>query len=214
MGRLLIFEKVDKVNLTNNKKKLKQINVSLGSGDAWPCYWRPYLIAAYRRIQSLTKKELEPFAKDYILSCISNVCPPTLTKNMQNTQYMQNDIYNPFAFLNFDPTDTDQISKKELFSKQNLPGLVFAGVKPIIDFAYIQLAFKLSQGYIDHDVIVRASQMMNLLKDWLPAKIEDLSDTIYKDNLSNYDLSDERYENLRESFNIAEKDPTIYAYVS
>lgn len=84
MGRDIIF--------CNNNGSYDEIitRVSLGSGDAWPCYLRLYFIAAYLREFKKSNKEINKDVLDTIISC----CPPNVYERNYLLPNKIFDVYN------------------------------------------------------------------------------------------------------------------------
>lgn len=172
MGRDILFFKKNKNNIYK-----KTTSVSLGSGDAWPCYFRPFFVAAY------IKEKREGNNKN-ILDAIELCCPPEHKITMLDEEKLYN------------------------YNLQNIVDKV--NLYPFVELIYLR---KLNIENISSPIIKRVSNSMQILKNYLPYEDADLIDTPYFE-ADDYNLADERYDELINAFKKTSLHDDTYAIVA
>lgn len=185
--------------------------VSLGSGDAWPCYLRPFFIAAYRKLQSEGRTEdVDGAQMDAIVRC----CPPDNSK-IDNRRV-------PCGFFGHEAKDFtmlsprlkgrhDMIDEGEMLQAETQLLLDRAGLWPCVEMLLMHHRCPMVT-----PTIRRASKMMLELMAWLPYEDEDLKGTPYEPSdafESYYNLADERWKELVEAFKLAASEENVIARV-
>jgi hypothetical protein len=159
---------------------------SLGSGDAWPCYWRPFVIAAYRRVVALEQEELLP-PKQTLLRALLQCCPPS-TATIKNKS---------------------MLDEKAMRDARNQLCLDLCGIYPIFE---LMTLYKKSTNIVA-PVILRVSVMCRLLRAFLPRMEEDLTATPYANVGECHNLADERWDKVAEALETAAKYPYAVGFV-
>jgi hypothetical protein len=180
-------------------------SVGLGSGDAWPCYWRPIIIGGYRRIQ---KMELPEDKKQEMLSTILKCCPASHEK-VDNSQMHcgYNHIARTDSFWGFLKRQVI-VAEQELFQSKNQLILNEAGLWPIVELCLFHHRAPLTT-----PTIRRVSEMMELMRDFVPYEAPDLAGTPYGEVDDYYNLADERWIELFDGFKLAAAEDNVMAII-
>jgi hypothetical protein len=182
-------------------EKMHIASVSLGSGDAWPCYIRPLFIAAYRRVKYIADGGEFGGAGDVdgLLDTILKCCPPDHSKidNTRQSCGFYGHEARDFGMFSIQPRH-NQIDETQLFRGTIQLLICKAGLWPCVELLLMHARCPFTT-----PTIRRVAKMMEMLKDWLPFEEEDLDGTPYAGVESDYNLADERWVELREAFTLA-----------
>lgn len=195
------------------------VSVGLGSGDAWPCYIRPFFIAAYRRLkQILDEDRTEDVSKpddwkeiEAVLDAIVRCCPPDNSHidNRKQSCGFFGHVAKDFTMLS--PTlkgRHDQIDETVLFRAETQLLMERAGLWPCVELLLMHHRCPFVT-----PTIRRVSAMMQLLKDFVPYETEHLNGTPYEGVDNDYNLADERWVELIDAFELASKEDNVVGMV-
>jgi hypothetical protein len=207
MGRDIHFIRIDAPEDDENRVIA---HVSLGSGDAWPCYWRPFMIAGYRRIQQL--EGLDAKKRQAMLDAILKCCPPSHDSVDNSAMYCgYNHVSRTDKFWSF--LDRQKILDETTAFKGKTQLLLHAaGLWPIVELILIH-----GRAQITTPTIRRVAEMMALLETFVPYennKETALAGTPYENVDEPYNLADERWEELIDAFKVAALDEDIVALIN
>jgi hypothetical protein len=198
MGRDINFIRTSKDKEDENRVIA---HVSLGSGDAWPCYWRPFMIAGYRRIQKMGGNEKQ-------LQAILKCCPPS-HRSVNNSSVCcgYNHVARSDQFWAF--LDRQKVLDETAAFKGKTQLLLHAaGLWPIVELILIH-----HRAQITTPTIRRVAEMMELLKEFVPYDETALNGTPYENITDSYNIADERWEELIEAFKLAALEEDIIALI-
>lgn len=228
MGRVLIFEnpskpkKAPKRTSDGNEKDDKEEDevqcVGLGSGDAWPCYWQPYFIAAWKMIQSKGSPEVSTFVEE-------NKIEQRVLEGLVHAKAKALIEFNPMEFM----AAMGSFQQRGTADAMRALGLQFGGfsrAEPKGDMKYFDKTEVVSLlGIVHLDVIVdlfrnkyvtpnnilshshmsRMLVMMDKLGPFLPRTEEDLVGTPWEHESArnHHELADDRWDELKDAFTLA-----------
>ena len=182
-------------------------SVDLGSGDAWPCYFRPIMIGAYKRICSLN--EMPEEKKELLTKAILRACPPSRSKtnndNMKCGYYHQS-VGSTFMGMSFHRQN--MLDECNLFDEDQQLNLHAAGV-----WSMIELVLMHNRMCLTTPTIRRVSEMMELVRDFVPFTKDDLIGTPYGEVDESYNVADDRWVELFDTFKKASLEENIYAII-
>lgn len=181
-------------------------SVDLGSGDAWPCYFRPIMVGAYRRIAASNSFSEEK--KESILRAILFCCPPSHEKtNNDNMRcgYYHQQAPSSWSFL---CRRQNMVNERALFDEETQLRLYEAGVWSIIELVLMHNRMCLTT-----PTIRRVSEMMELVRDFVAFDQDSLKGTPYGEVDDNYNLADERMTELFDAFKLASTKENVYARI-
>lgn len=182
-------------------------NVDLGSGDAWPCYWRPIMVAAYKRI--MNSNEFSDERKTKLLKSILACCPPSHTGT--NNDNMRCGYYHTpvsYSFMGLSSHRQSMLNERNLFNEDIQLDLYAAGV-----WSVIELVLMHNRMCITTPTIKRISQMMELVRNFVPLSEDDLKGTPYGEVDDSYNIGDERLVELFDAFKLSAAEENIYARI-
>jgi hypothetical protein len=212
MGRDIHFYRNDCKPLENESDedfsdRERVANVDLGSGDAWPCYWRPIMVGAYKRI--LASNEYSEEKKAKILRSILACCPPSHDKT-NNDNLRCGYYHTPVAssFMGLSSNRQTMLDERNLFDESRQLDLDAAGVWSIIELVLMHNRMCLTT-----PTIKRVSQMMELVRNFVPFSDDNLKGTPYEEVDDYYNLADERWIELFDAFKLAAAEENIYARI-
>lgn len=182
-------------------------NVSLGSGDAWPCYFRPIVIGAYKRIAS--SNEFPEEKKQKLLKTILACCPPSHSKT--NNDSMRCGYYHrpvETSFMGLSLNRQSMLDERNLFDEYSQLNLHEAGIWSIIELVLMH-----NRMCITTPTIKRVSEMMELVRNFVPFSEDDLVGTPYGEVDDSYNVADERWTELFDAFKLASLEEGVYARI-
>lgn len=218
MGRSISFVDFDPVKGEEGEESF--VGISLGSGDAWPCYWRLLMIAGYRRVVANGLDGVDDSIVEKIKDTILAVCPPS-SNNVDNSNVPCGNITHLMMsqmgfssqmggimsslmgggmlsagrqFPGFDCQSMIDVSK--LMKPENQIYLEIAGLGPMVDL------------YLFHNrnmgpaVIKRVASMMLFLREYMPNKsdLSYLDSPPYTVEEDEYNSGDSRLIELADAF--------------
>lgn len=179
-------------------------SVDLGSGDAWPCYFRPIMVAAYRRVASCNSYSEEE--KKEILDVILACCPPSHEK-IDNNNMRCGYYHTPHAPSIFGGRQK-MINERALFEEYTQLRLHKAGIWSILELVLMHNRMCLTT-----PTIRRVSEMMELVRNFIPLNADCLKGTPYGEVDDDYNLADERSIKLADAFKLASTEENVYARI-
>jgi len=209
MGRDIVFLRANPpANLPTNDdddsyEAKRIVSVSLGSGDAWPCYLRPIFIAGYRRLQALGTATPE------ILEAIVECCPPDHTKvdNTRGSCGFFGHVSKDFGSFGL-RSRHDKVSEPHLFRARAQLLMDKAGLWPCVEILLMHHRAQMAT-----PTIRRVSTMMQLLHDYIPFEEEHLIGTPYDGVNDDYNLADDRWNDLRDAFALAASEDDVIGLI-
>ena len=210
MGRDIVFlraKKPTEEEETDEDYYEKRVvaSVSLGSGDAWPCYLRPLFIAAYVR-----QNGGDP--DDPVMQAILKCCPPdhsTIDNTRQSCGFFGHAPRDFGVFSGQIKARHNMIDETELFRAENQILVAKAGLWPCVELLLMHHRCPFTT-----PTIRRVSEMMQLLKAYVPYEEKDLEYAEpYADVESDYNLADDRWKDLIEAFELAASEDDIIGLV-
>ena len=182
-------------------------SVDLGSGDAWPCYFRPIMVGAFKRIASLS--EMPEEKKETLKKAILRACPPShLKTNNDNMRcgYIHQSSVTSFSGMSIHRQNI--LDERNLFDEEQQLNLYEAGVWSIVELVLMHNRMCLTT-----PTIRRVSEMMELVRDFVPFSNDDLKGTPYGEVDESYNVADERWVDLFDKFKKASLEENIYAII-
>lgn len=208
MGRDIVFirtKKQPEQEAESDEDTRVVASVSLGSGDAWPCYLRPFFIAAYVR-----QNGGDP--NDPVLQAILKCCPPNHTSidnTRQSCGFFGHTTRDFGMFSAQLKARHNMIDEVEVFRAENQLLLDKAGLWPCVELLLMHHRCPFTT-----PTIRRVSEMMQLLGSYVPYSDEDFEYAEpYIGVDSDYNLADERWKELIEAFRLAALEDDIIGLV-
>jgi hypothetical protein len=205
MGRDIHFFNTDCTKLDSEsddeyQERYQFAGVDLGSGDAWPCYFRPIMIGAYKRAVSQNLSES-------ILRSLLACCPPNHTKT--NNDSIRCGYYHRLVVVeNSFCNRQNMLNERALFDEHNQLNIHKAGVWSILELLLMHNRMPLTT-----PTIRRVSEMMELVRNYVPYSEEDLTGTPYADADDSYNVADTRWIELFDAFKTAATFDNVYAII-
>ncbi|KAI9105342.1 hypothetical protein DFS34DRAFT_5036 [Phlyctochytrium arcticum] len=195
--------------------------IALGGGDSWPCYWRPWFIAAYRMVASKPQEQLE-CPKELALKTILACCPPNY-KTVDNSNvpcgnaiHCVMGVVSPFGGMRGGLGSLGDALKPQDMVVMN--ACMDANNRTVLDAinvdSLVELALLHQRTNLPSSVVKRVAATLTLLNEFIPTEAKHLEGTPYAEFVdSYYQLADERWEDLYESFKKAAQNKHVFARI-
>lgn len=187
-GTCALQEDTEEMAALNQRNEQVIEQAAMSEGDAWTGYWKPYVVAAYRK-HAFSREWVYPFSRREALGAITELCPPTKSHlDLDHGPLIANkrvgQIGHILTALGLSPIveltahrewaaeSSPSVAQSRLFES---PSAIHERDREIRPSANIP-----TDTAIPHDLVVRTAEMIKQYEPYLAYSEEDLRHTPYQ----------------------------------